>query len=484
MKLNSKENIIKNLYWRLLEGFGSQGVSFVVSIILARLLEPSVYGKIAIVMVFTSLMQVVVDSGLGNALIQKKDADNLDFSSVFYCNIFFCLLLYAILFIAAPFIADFYKMPDLIQVLRVLSLTIVISGLRNVQQAYVSKHMLFKKFFFATLGGTIGGAVIGIFMAYRGYGVWALVTHILFNSAFDTGILWVTVKWRPKRLFSLERLKGLFSYGWKLLVSKLLDTFYEDTRSLIIGKFYSVADLAFYNRGKQFPQLAVSNINTAIESVLFPSMSMEQDNLVRVRSMTSRAVRISSYFIMPMMAGLVACAEPIVNLILTPKWAPCIPYMRIFCIGLAIVPASLANLNAIKAMGRSDIYLKLEIIRKVINSLILLVFMWYGVIAIAFSYLINCIMNLAINAFPNKRMLNYGYMDQIKDLIPAVLLSTFMGTLVYFITFFHMSDWLTLLIQILVGGGIYLVGSLFFKIESFKYIMTIAKGYSSQKESK
>ena len=440
MRLNSKESITTNVFWRLLERFGAQGVTFIVSIVLARLLDPGVYGVIALVTVFTSIMQVFVDSGLGNALIQKKNVDDIDFSSVFYFNLVFCLFLYGLMFVIAPAIASFYEMPDLVLILRVLSLIIIISGVKNVQQAYVARNMLFKKFFFSTLGGTIGAAVIGIFLAYKGFGVWALVAQYLFNATVDTGILWLTVKWRPKKIFSFQRLKVLFSFGWKLLVSKLIDTLYEDIRSLIIGKMYSASDLAYYNRGKQFPQLLVGNVNSALESVLFSSMSMEQDNMSRIRNMTSRSIQVTSYIVMPLMVGVAVCAGPIVNIVLTEKWVPCVPYMRVFCFGLALVPISIANLNAI-----------------------------------AFSYLLNCLMNLVINSMPNKRLLGYGYKDQIIDLAPAVLLSAFMGVITYSITFIGLNDWLTLLIQIPLGIIIYIFASIIFKIDSFDYILSILR---------
>lgn len=232
----SSTNVITNFFWRFLERCGAQGVTFIVSIVLARLLDPTVYGTVALVTIFTTIMQVFVDSGMGNALIQKKDADDLDFSSVFYFNMAMCSVLYLIMFFAAPFIASFYRMPELTAIVRVLSFVVVISGVKNVQQAYVSRHLMFKRFFFSTLGGTIGAAVIGIAMAYLGFGVWALVAQMLFNAAVDTTILWITVKWRPKKMFSFQRLKSLFSYGWKLLASSLIDTVYNDLRQLIIGK--------------------------------------------------------------------------------------------------------------------------------------------------------------------------------------------------------------------------------------------------------
>ena len=346
----SSTNVITNFFWRFLERCGAQGVTFIVSIVLARLLDPTVYGTVALVTNFTTIMQVFVDSGMGNALIQKKDADDLDFSSVFYFNMAMCSVLYLIMFFAAPFIASFYRMPELTAIVRVLSFVVVISGVKNVQQAYVSRHLMFKRFFFSTLGGTIGAAVIGIAMAYLGFGVWALVAQMLFNAAVDTTILWITVKWRPKKMFSFQRLKSLFSYGWKLLASSLIDTVYNDLRQLIIGKKYSSGDLAYYNQGKKFPQLIVTNINTSIDSVLLPTMSKAQDDMAAVRSMTRRAIKTSTFLMMPAMIGLAVCAEPLVQLILTEKWLPCVLFLRIFCITYAFYPIHTANMNAIKAI--------------------------------------------------------------------------------------------------------------------------------------
>ena len=394
----SSTNVITNFFWRFLERCGAQGVTFIVSIVLARLLDPTVYGTVALVTIFTTIMQVFVDSGMGNALIQKKDADDLDFSSVFYFNMAMCSVLYLIMFFAAPLIASFYRMPELTAIVRVLSFVVVISGVKNVQQAYVSRHLMFKRFFFSTLGGTIGAAVIGIAMAYLGFGVWALVAQMLFNAAVDTTILWITVKWRPKKMFSFQRLKSLFSYGWKLLASSLIDTVYNDLRQLIIGKKYSSGDLAYYNQGKKFPQLIVTNINTSIDSVLLPTMSKAQDDMAAVRSMTRRAIKTSTFLMMPAMIGLAVCAEPLVQLILTEKWLPCVLFLRIFCITYAFYPIHTANLNAIKAMGRSDLFLKLEIIKKTVGIIAILITMWISVQAMAYSFLVTTILNQIINS--------------------------------------------------------------------------------------
>lgn len=482
--MSERKSVTSNLLWRFLERCGAQGVTFIVSIVLARLLDPNVYGTVALVTVFTTIMQVFVDSGMGNALIQKKDADDLDFSSVFFFNISMCSFLYLIMFLAAPFIAGFYKMPELTPVVRVLSFTLIISGVKNVQQAYVSRNMQFKKFFFATLGGTIGAAAVGITMAYLGFGVWALVAQMLFNSTVDTIILWITVKWRPKKMFSFKRLKSLFSYGWKLLASALLDTVYNDLRQLIIGKLYSSDDLAFYNQGKKFPQLIVTNINTSIDSVLLPTMSKAQDDRNIVRSMTRRAIKTSTYLMMPIMVGLAVCAEPLVSLILTDKWLPCVLFLRVFCVSYAFYPIHTSNLNAIKAMGRSDLFLKLEIIKKIIGLTAVLITMWISVEAMAYSLLVTTVLNQIINSWPNRKLLGYSYIDQVKDMLPQIGLSLVMGAIVYCIQFIGLNNILTLTIQILVGIIVYIIGSKLLKIDSFEYLISTVKDLFNKRKEK
>lgn len=475
----SKETggVLPNFFWRLAERFGAQGVALVVSIILARLLVPEVYGTIALVTVFTQILNVFVDSGFGNALIQKKDADDLDFSTVFYFNVAVCLLLYVGVFLAAPWIAKFYNDLALTPVVRVLSLTLIISGVKNVQQAYVSRTMQFKRFFFATLGGTIGAAVIGIAMAYFGFGVWALVAQQIFNATVDTFILWITVKWRPKWMFSWQRLKGLFSFGWKLLASSLLDTVYSDLRQLIIGKLYTSSDLAQYNRGKQLPDLLVNNIDTSINSVLLPAMSQVQDDSARVKSMTRRAMKTSTYVIAPIMMGLAFTAEFVIRLLLTEKWMPCVPFLRIFCITYMFYPVHTANLNAIKAMGRSDLFLKLEIVKKMVGLIVLLSTMWFGVMAMAYSLLFTSITSQIINSWPNKKLLDYSYPEQIRDILPGILLAVLMGCCVYPIQWLGLPDVVTLLIQVPLGAVIYIGVSAVLRLDSYKYVMKEIQPY-------
>lgn len=481
-KNNIKSNVLSNFIWRFAERCGAQAVNFVVSIILARLLLPSDYGTIALLSIFITILNVFVDSGFGNALIQKKDADDLDFSSVFYFNMIICLVIYGIAFLCSPLIAGFYKLPELTAVMRVLSLTIVISGLKNVQQAYVTRTMQFKRFFFSTLAGTIGAAVLGITMAYKGFGVWALVAQQVFNLFVDTCVLWFTVKWRPRLQFSFARIKALFSFGWKLLASSLLDSVYNNLRQLIIGKKYSANDLAFFNQGQKYPHLFVTNINTSIDSVLFPTMSAMQDDRERVKDITSKAITVSSYVMWPIMIGLAVVAEPLVKLLLTDKWLPCVPFLRIFCVTYAFWPIHTANLNAIKALGRSDLFLKLEIIKKVVGTIVLISTMWYGPLVMAYSMLFTNVISQIINSWPNRKLLGYRYTEQIRDIFPSVILSVIMGGVVYTIQFagFHLV--LTLVLQVLAGMIVYIGLSWMFKLESFTYIFSLLGKKRTQTE--
>lgn len=472
---NLRNKTMSGLFWRFLERCGAQGVNFIVQIVLARLIAPQLYGTIALVTVFTTILQIFVDSGMANALIQKKDADDVDFSSVFYFNMGVCVVLYLGMFIAAPYIAQFYKDSELVAVIRVMSLTLVISGIKNVQQAYVSRTMQFKRFFFATLGGTISAAVVGIAMAYKGYGVWALVAQDLVNKVIDTLVLWFTVKWRPKRCFSFKRLKGLISFGWKILASALIDTVYNNIRQLIIGKLYTTSDLGYYNRGKQLPYTVINNINTSIDSVLFPAMSSQQDDRNRVKTMTRRAIKTSSYIMWPIMIGLAFTSETVVDILLTNKWAQCVPYLRIFCISYAFYPIHTANLNAIKAMGRSDLFLKLEIIKKVVGIVVLLSTMWFGPLAMAYSLLFTSVISQIINSWPNKKLLNYCYLEQLKDIMPYILLSFVMGVCVYTVNYLKLNDILEFIIQVMLGAIVYIGGSRIFKFESFYYVANTLK---------
>lgn len=482
--MDKTEKVAGNFIWRLLERFGAQGVTLLVSIVLARLLDPTVYGTIALVTVFTQILHVFIDSGLGTALIQKKDADDLDFSSVFYFNIAACTVIYLLLFLAAPLIARFYEMPELTPVVRVLGLTLVISGVKNIQQAYVSRHMMFKKFFFATLGGTLGAAVVGITMAWMGFGVWALIGQYLFNALVDTAVLWFTVKWRPKWMFSWKRLKKLLGFGSKLLGVSLINTTYNNIRQLIIGKMYSTEDLAFYNKGKQFPSLLDSNINTSIDSILLPAMAQEQDDIATVKRFTQRSIKTSTFIMAPLLIGLAVCGDALISLVLTEKWLPCVPFMRVFCVTYLFTPMFTANYNAYKALGRSDIFLRVSMASKPIGLVILLLTMPYGVMTIAYGMIAANFCSQLVCTFPNRKLLKYGYLEQIGDILPQLLLAAGMGVAVYCVQFLNLAPIVTLLIQIPMGITLYVLGSWLFKFDSFQYLLNMIKSLLNKKTRK
>ena len=321
---------------------------------------------------------------------------------------------------------------------------------------------------------------MGIAMASIGFGVWALVAQTLFNSMTDTVILWITVKWRPRLLFSFRRLKGLLNYGWKLLVSGLLHTIYINLRSLMIGKFYTAQDLAYYEKGQSFPSFVATNINSSIDSVLLPTMSGVQDNRETVKAITRRSIVTSSYLMWPMMVGLAAVAKPLVLLLLTEKWLPAVPFLQITCFALGLEPLQTANLNAIKAMGRSDIFLKLEIVKKAIAITILFLFMRFGVLAIAVSGLVYSVIAAMFNSYPNRKLLGYSYFEQIRDILPSFLLALVMGAVIYLITLIPMPTVLILTVQILVGVIIYAGVSCVLKLEPFFYILNTIKQFKGR----
>lgn len=479
---NIRQKTASNFAWRFLERVLAQLISFIVSIVLARILEPSAFGTVALITVFTNILQVFVDSGMANALIQKKNADNTDFSTVFFFNIFWCLLLYTILFFSAPLIAEFYNQDTLTNLIRVLGLTIVISGVKNVQQAYVSRTLQFRKFFWSTLGGTIFSAILGIGMAINGCGVWSIVGQYLSNLFIDTVILWITVKWRPNRVFSIARLMGLFSFGWKLLASGLIDTVYQNIIQLIIGKVYTSEDLAFYNRGSKFPNVIISNVNSSLDSVLLPVLANAQDNREQVKAMTRRSIKVAVYVMAPLMMGLLFTSEIVVRIVLTDKWLPCVPFLRIFCITYTFMPIHTSNLNAIKAMGRSDIFLKLEIIKKLIGICTILITVRISVMAMAYSLLFTNVASQIINSWPNRKLLNYNYSSQLKDILPSIILAVFMGLCVYPLVYVPISIYIVLPLQIILGAGVYLLGSMIFKLEEYSYFKSIICSFLTRKK--
>lgn len=472
-----KNEVLNNLSWKFSERIAAQFVTLIVSIILARILSPEDYGIIAIVTIFITFANVFVSDGFGSALIQKKEVDALDYSSVLYFNIAFSVILYAIIFFSAPLISLFYGegYEILTPVLRILGLRIIVCAINSVQQAYVSRNMIFKKFFWATLIGTLLSAVVGISMAYRGFGVWALVGQYLTNTTVGTVTLAISLRKKPILSFSFNRLRGMVGYGSKILGTSLLITGYQEIRALIIGKAYSSEDLAYYDKGRQFPNLIVTNINASIGAVLFPKMAQEQDDKTRIREITRKSIRFSAYLMCPLMLGLAAVAKPFVKIVLTDKWLPCVNLMQIFCVIYLFQPIHTANMQAIKAIGKSDVYLKVEIVKKIIELIALLVFMWVSVKAIVISMAILTMAFTFVNSFPNKKLLDYSFKQQMFDILPSVCMSVIMALCVYLFGLIPMNCILSLVLQVFVGAIIYLILSILTKNDELRYFTNLIR---------
>ena len=472
-----KQQTISGAIWKFTERISAQLISFVVSIILARILAPDDYGLIALVFVFTTFCDKLLIAGFATSLIQKKTADDKDFSSVLYFSIAAAFVLYGLLFFGAPLITDFYTKFDrteLIAVIRVLGLSFFLIAFSSVQHAYASKHMLFKRYFWSTLGATVFSGIVGIVMAYQGWGVWALVAQNMLATFVGCTILWFTVDWRPKLMFSFERLQGLFSYGWKIFMASLIKTLYNDVRSLVIGKMFTPADLAYYNRGQSLPQLVDTNVTGTIDSVLFPAYSRLQDDRPAMLNAVRRAVKTSCYVLMPILALMAAVASPLVSLLLTDKWLPCVPFMQILSFSFILSPVEMENLQAIKAIGRSDIVLKLEIVKKTTGILLLIISVPFGVIAIAWSMMVSCLIAALLNASSNKKLIGYTIKQQFLDVFPSLIMSMliFVGVQGLLEIIPTSNQWVQLITGCFVAMAFYIGASVIFKVESFRYMVT------------
>lgn len=471
----TKGTIMKSLIWKFSERISVQIIQLIIQIVLARILLPKDFGLIVLVLVFINIANTLIQNGFNKALIQKKNTDDLDYSTVFFINLFTATFVYAMLIIISPNLASFFNNPLLEEVLKILSITIFFGAISSIQIAILTKRMKFRKQFISSLLSVVVSGFIGIWMAINNFGVWALVYQQLISQIVNVIVLFFIVKWRPQFIFSIQRAKILFAYGWKMLVSSLIDVVYINSRSLVIGKIYMPEMLAYYNRGEQLPSLIVSNINGSIQSVIFPALSAYQDDKEKVKSIVRKAVTLSSFVVFPMMAGLAASAESVVELLLTDKWLDAVPFVQIACLYFIFWPLHTANLQAISALGRSDIFLKLEIIKKAIGVSILFVTIPLGIYAIMFGTVIGSIIALFINAAPNRKLLNYSYQEQIKDIIPNLVISFIMFLIVFSLNFLGLSPIIEFLVQGIVGIMIYIFLACVFKNESFKKIYIILK---------
>ena len=465
--------IISSFLWKLLERFSSQAISLLVTIILARLLLPADFGVIAIIVVFIELANVIIDGGFNTALIQKKDADDIDFSTILFFSLTLASILYAILFCLAPIIANFYGNKILTDVIRLLSINLFFNSFNAIQRAFVSKHMLFNKLFYCNLVAILVSGIIGITMAYTDWGVWALVTQQISNQAVLSFAMWMMIKWRPIFAFSYQRFKGLFDYGWKIFATNMIISIYENVRSLIIGKIYQPATLAYFDRGKQFPSLVITNISISLQTILLPAFADIQDDRERVKQMMKRSIELVNAIILPILVGLAVSAKPLVILLLTEKWLPLVPFMQIFCIAFMMIPIQSSNMSAIKALGYSGITLKIELIKKVIETIILIVSFLINVYAVAWGIVLYNFVCIIINLYPCKKLLGYGVGEQVRDILPYILLSVVMGALVYAISMIDMHPGLLITIQAITGCMSYIALNALFGTNSYTYAKNI-----------
>lgn len=478
MKDSKKQSgVLENISWKFAERITAQLVTTVVSIVLARLLDPSHYGVISLVTIFITFANVFVSDGFGSALIQKKDADALDFSSVFYFNILFSIVIYGLLFFTAPYISRFFgdAYEQLTPVLRVLGLRLILSSINSVQQAYIAKNMIFKKFFGATITGTVLSAFVGIYMAYAGFGVWALVAQYLTNTTVDTVFLAITLKVKPLLKFSINRLKNLVGFGAGVLGVNLLITSYQEIRAILIGKFYTSEDLAFYNKAAQFPSLLITNINVSISSVLFPKFSQYQDENDKMKELAKISIKTSFYVVAPLLVGLAAISGTFVPVVLTDKWNECIPYLQLMCFNSLFYPIHSTNMQIVKAKGRSDISLRLEIIKKIIEIVVLISVFRLGVIYIAIGMVCTSTLFTFINCIPTKTLIHYSFFEQMKDILPTLFLTFSMYILVSIIGRIPMNSALLLIIQVCVGSLYYVVLSILTKNSELKSLLLVLR---------
>jgi len=467
----ARENLLANTIWRFAEQFGMQLVQFITQLVMARLLLPSDFGLVAMMTVFITIAQVFVDSGLGQALIQKKEIDNVDLSSVFFMNLCVSLLLYLVLFIFAPVIASYYNESVLINLLRVHGLVIIINSLNVVQTSVMIRQMEFKKSFLRGSIGIIIQGIVGVTLALYGFGVWAITISHIARSISVTVVLWYTVKWKWDSNFSLSRIKELFKYGSGILLTSLTNTIFTNIHTLVIAKKFNSSNLGYYNRGDQLPRLVTNNITMPISAIIFPVMSREQDNLIKLKSIIQKFIIVGTYATFPAMMLLFVLSKPIILLLLTDKWLGAVPYMQFACIKFAFAPMHDANLQALKAIGKSDVFFKLSVIKNTIAIIVLIITVQYGIYVVAIGAVLCSFISLLINIAPIGKHLNYNHLSQFKDVIPAFIISCVSIIVVVLIGIY--GTYFVLLIQITSYLIVYLILSKVFRIKGFQITMQL-----------
>lgn len=475
--INIKKTAISGLIWQMIEKIGVNGVQLLIYIILARLLEPKDFGIVALVSVFVSVSDLLVNSGLGTALVQSEKVDETDYSSVLYVSISIACILYVMLYLTAPLIAIYYGEPIIVLILRINALTIIFSAVNGVQRSILLREMKFKKIFLVNTTPILVSGVIGVLLAILGFGIYALVINSVLAGAFSTIVLWIILRWKPKRVFSKRRAMEFFSFSYKLLLANLLETGYKSLYPLVVGKAFNSTILGYYNYGRQIPTLIASSINASITSVVFPIYSRSQNNEIMLKLMVRQTISISNFVIFPIMAGLAAVAEPIVTIFLTDKWLPSVPYVQLFCIVLGLSHVQSINFQAISAIGRSDVFLRYEIIKKIIGITLLIITLPFGIVALVMGQVIVAVSSIIINFRPNRVWLNYNITEQLRDILPSLVLSIFMVGIIQVIRLLGFGALATLILQVAMGIVVYIVMAFLFRIKEFQSILEILKMY-------
>ena len=470
-----KQKTTKGLLWSSVERFSNQGVQFVFSIILARLLSPSDFGIIAMITIFFAIAQSFVDSGFSNALVRKTDRREEDFSTCFFFNIGVGIMAYIVLFLIAPLVANFYNQPILSPIIRITGLGVVLNSLCVVQQALFTIKIDFKSQAKVTLSATIMSGIVGVVLAYQGYGVWAVVWQGVVLSLVRMGLLWLMSKWRPTTGFSKSSFNYLFGYGSKLLASGLLDTIYNNIYPIVIGKFYTPAQLGNYSRALSFAQLPSSNITSILQRVTFPVLSTIQDDIPRLQANYRRLLKLSAFIVFPLMTGLAAVAFPMIRIILTPKWEGCSLYLQIICFALMWYPIHAINLNLLQVKGRSDLFLRLEIIKKIVGVCIMCITIPLGITAMCIGMVASSLISLFINTYYTGKLIDFGYLKQMRDLLPVFFNSLLMGSIVCLFIQLFTNDFIKLITGIFIGVFSYIGGASFFSKQELKEFCSLFK---------
>lgn len=459
----AQNSITRGLAFKTIERVLSQLLTFCFSIFTARLLLPKNFGDFAIAFVFISIAQIFVSSAFSTAIIQKKDADKKDYSTMFWSSFTMSIIVTIIIVLGAPFIANYYNNQNLVLLLRVCALKLPLSAVSTIQHAYIDRNMMFKKYLVPTSLGTIFSGTAAVIFAYWGLGVWALVIQMFVFAIADIVILFFTVNWRPQLIFSLNSFKTLFSFGWKCLAADLIGTVFDQLRTLLIGKKYSSEDLAYYNKGSNFPNQIFSNISYSVISVLFPAISNISDDKQRVKETARLTVKLLTFIVAPMLIGVAAVAKPLIVLLYTEKWLEAVPFVRIFCFASIFNMLGGFLLNLFKCVGKSFIVLKLEPIKKVIYLALLITGLKFGVLTLAVLMMVYSIIAFFINIVPLKTTIGYNIQEIIADMFCSLLCSALMGTITYSISYLGFSNIVSLAIMVPVGIFSYLILSLLFR---------------------